>query len=308
MPDVGIVICYEIGTLPILRACLRSIERHTEDVDYRIYLAYRETKPFDADDEIDRLGFRVNLCPVDFNQEVSQNTSNIHGRMLDLIVPDVDCRHIMTLDSDCFPIADGWLRELIGMVEKGAGCSGILYPYAPPPRDLKLNTIEFRVRAQHCWETTHVACQLVPKLLLDSLGVSFTDGDDTGLMIPALLKDRGYPVEGFKATRCPLPSTSTDSSALPHDPELNRYVSVVFGDKVYHMGGYTRESIVGDEHMIQDVYGWARERVLKENGAEFLLDDDSGANPISYKYTFGREEEVAADKMDRLFGLRRKGL
>jgi hypothetical protein len=110
------------------------------------------------------------------------------------------------------------------------------------------------------------------------------------LLIPLEAHKRGWKVDGFKVTRCALPRDGSD-------PEFNRYVCLVFGDKVYHHGGFTRVAVGGDKQVLEEGYGWVKDDVIKNCGAKFLLRDD-----MSYKFKFDREEEVSADKMDRLFG------
>ena len=126
--------------------------------------------------------------------------------------------------------------------------------------------------------------------ILDN-GLKYNDGDDTGLAIPRALKKMGKHCVGYGATRCPK-SSSNDFQA-----EFNRYVGLVFGDKVYHHGGYTRVAIMDDDTVMRDEFGWALDRVIEESGAEFLLDDGE-----SYRFQFDREEEVHEEKMDRIFG------
>jgi len=130
--------------------------------------------------------------------------------------------------------------------------------------------------------------------LLKATKTGFADGDDTGLAIVERFKhqDIGLKCVGFKPSRCPQSKTD-------FDPELNRYVGVVYGDKVYHHGGYTRITQDGDAQWLFQSFGWVIERVLDEGGAEWLLDDE-----VSHRYTFDREDEVFADKMKRTFGLR----
>jgi hypothetical protein len=221
--------------------------------------------------------------------------SRIHGKMLDFFVPcKVETEYVVTMDSDCFPVADGWLRGLVDFIEKGYKVAGILHPWAPPPVDMKKTKLEWRVRSQHCWENTHVACQLMGIADLASLNAKFSGGDDTGLLIPKMAREREWEIAGYKPTRCPKPVEGKI------DPEYNRYVGLVYGDKVFHMGGYTR-TVLGDEPVFDKEFGWVRARVIAERGAEFLLDE-----ALSYKFKFDCEEKVAAEKMQRLFGMRDK--
>jgi hypothetical protein len=220
----------------------------------------------------------------------------IHGEMLDAVIPSrVYGDYVLTLDSDCFPVADGWLGDLVAMLEGGAAISGILHPWAPPPADMPHKKVEWRVRSQHCWENTHVACQLMRRETLVELwnaGCRYAKGDDTGLMFTRMARDKGWLIDGFKPTRCPVIWEGD------LDPEFNRYSCIVYGDKMYHHGGFSRGRVLGDQTVFGKSFGWCEELVLWGRGAEFLLSDR-----FSYKFKFDREEDIAKEKMQRLFGL-----
>jgi hypothetical protein len=209
---------------------------------------------------------------------------------------DVKTEFFMTMDSDCFPISYKWLNGLIDMMNSGVMLTGIMHPWAPPPSDLDHKRIDWRVRSQQCWETTHVACQMLRYKDLQALGVSYAGGDDTGLLIPMEVKKRGGIINGYRVTRCPKPKDGSD-------PEFNRYVSLVFGDRIYHHGGFTRIATMGDKPILQDAYGWVLPEILAHHGASFLLSDE-----FSYEFKFDREELVAKEKMDLVFGSKTMGI
>jgi len=288
---ITIVTCYKAGTSSMLEACLASIERHTDDVKHTVVV---QTKMGEADvnDGIWELQNRYSF----FLREIvvpPSNASKAHGFMLDSFIPEcVAAEYVLTLDSDCFPVADGWLSSLIDLLKEGVAIAGILHPWAPPPADMKKTKIEWRVRSQHCWQNTHVACQLIRTEDVEKLGKKYNEGDDTGLAIVTEAKKRGWTVDGFMPTRCAKPIIGKI------DPEFNRYVCMIYGDAVYHHGGFSRVT-GGDEPVFKDDFGWVTERVIKERGAEFLLDDVN-----CYRFKFDKEEEVAAEKMQRLFGLK----
>lgn len=282
--SVAIVICYQEGTGRMLDACLSSLRRHTHYPHNITVLTSR------ADDALLDLrdDFNFHLREM----EVPKATLyGVHGAMLDLFLPHgVYDEFLLTLDSDCFPVADGWLPRLVKMMKNGCRIAGILHPWAPPPEDLSPQKIEWRVRSQHCWLSTHVACQMIRPADLASLGKKYSTGDDTGLSIVKEARARGWEIDGFMPTRCPKFMDSDD------DPEFNRYSCVVFGDMMYHHGGFSRGEM-GDKRPYQKEIGWVTPRVLEEKGAEFLLQND-----MSYQYKFDSEEEVAKEKMERLFG------
>jgi len=286
--EVTVVICYQAGTSDLLKTCISSIERHTE-LPHLIHVATME-----ADEGLKSLQSNKWFEIHEYGNPDKHESSKLHGWLLDSHLPEhVETEYVLTLDSDCFPVEWGWMSDLMNMLKAGAQLSGILHPWAPPPADMPETKLEWRVRSQHCWETTHVACQMLSVDALRVLGKKYNDGDDTGLAIPLEAKRRGWRIDGFKPTRCPRPETEQ------FDPEFNRYIGLVFGDKVYHQGGGTRTSVCGDEVMLERTFGWVRGMVKSEGGAEFLLDDE-----MAHVFSFDREEEVAAEKMQRLFGLK----
>lgn len=282
---VTIAICYRSGTGSMLAVTLASLARHTKEVPYRVTVLVAKGG-IDAD--LKELGtfYRFDVHEV---EGCEGHITRLHGLMLDSFIPSkVESEYVMTLDSDCFPIADGWLMDLLKM--KDARIVGILHPWAPPP-DMNKKLIEWRVRSQHCWENTHVACQMMKTADIIELGRKYNVGDDTGLDILKGAKDKGWKIDGFKLTRCAKPV------AGEIDPEFNRFVSLIYGDKVYHQGGWTRITVGGDEPVLVNDFSWVVDRVMKERGAEFLLKED-----LTYRFKFDREEAVAKDKMNKLFG------
>jgi len=279
----------------MMSACLNSILRHTK-IPVQVIVAAQEGNLdeglFDAVECFRGKDMSVQVVevPHKYIQEGRE-----HGCILDRVVPDdVSTEYVMTLDSDCFPIADGWLESLVEMLDSDMVVSaGILHPWAPPPK-MRESRLEWRVRSQHCWETTHVACQLMrtkEAVCWIRDGIGYSKGDDTGLGMMKVMRASNRKCDGYKPTRCPNP-------AVAFDAEFNRYSCVVYGDAVIHVGGFTRVTVDGDDGVFRQAFQWAAEKVLEEGGAEFLLDD---AN--SYRYTLDREEEVASEKMQRLFGL-----
>jgi hypothetical protein len=214
--------------------------------------------------------------------------SRTHASVLDQVVPHVETPYMLTLDADCFPVADDWLDELMDMIGEGAAVAGILHPYAPP-MGMSRCSIEYRIRSQLCNLNTHVACQLVgvETLTRRLRGIGFSDGDDTGLAIPVQARKMGMRVRGLPLTGC---------AKVDHDwqeMESNRECCLMFGDKVYHHGGGSRE--VQDKGSPLAAWNDVRKRVLEE-GAEFLLKEDGAL----FRYEFLHEEEVAEQMVSRI--------
>ena len=292
-----IAVCYKAGTQEILWTWFVAIFKHTGPCKIVVITADLQSQK-EATEIINGLEHSK------ANMEVVQVTmtpcppARIHGTMLDNFLASnmVTTEFFLTMDSDCFPVADGWLEDLEGMLDKGAKVAGIRHPWAPPSEDMDHCRIEWRVRSQHCWNNTHVACQMLRYADLKELGVKYAGGDDTGLLVPLMAGKRGWKIDGFKVSRCAKPRDTSD-------PEFNRYVCLIFGDKVYHHGGFTRVATMGDKPMLAEAYGWVSGSILEHRGSEFMLSDE-----YSYKFKLDREEEVAKDKMDRLFGAQTMGL
>lgn len=292
--DTTIVICYQAGTSDMLKVCLEAISWHTER-PVSIIVATVE-----SDDGLEALqrefGFEVKVCDV-----CTDIVNRIHGLLLDKVIPDaITTPFFITLDSDCFPVGGGWLAELHGMMEKGARIAGVLHPWGPPPEDLPKTKMAYRIRSQHCWESTHVACQMLRTddyRELQEHGVRFSGGYDTGLLVPLKAHELGWKIDGWKPTRCPK-GESIDKGI---DPEFNRSWCVIYGDMMCHVGGFTR-AVMGQNRSDSANFEWAVRRIMSDGGAEFLLEDR-----LSYKYDFEREEEVAQYKMNQIFGVSADG-
>ena len=282
---VELAVSYASGTLPVLEACLAALRRHVPSPDVAVVArvlagdaaAFEEARPLAGD------GVSVVL----HDSTGARTSSGRHARMLDAALKEAVCDYFMTLDSDCFPVADGWLDGLLRMLDEGASVSGILWPWVPPPPTVRRNTIEWRLRRQHCWERTQVACQLARTDFLRGNGLRFADpdGDDNNFGLMDKVKAMGAKVSGLMPTRCALPD------AKDFYPEFNRHVCVVYEDLMYHHGGASREA-KREFHVDPGLFGTARKRVLDEKGAEFLL-----APGNSHGYKMNAEEDVAQLKM-----------
>jgi hypothetical protein len=291
-PKITIAICYQKGTQEMLKVCLEAVKRHTK-FPHEILLITKK----DGEKELNELAqsyeFDSFIAVPNDDIEAGLLVGRPHGQMLDMALASISTTYLLTLDSDCFPVADGWLGELFDMLEPDVACAGILHPWLPPPEDMPKGKIEYRVRSQHCWETTHVACQLVRKDFIVSQNLKYATGDDTGLDIPKRAKEIGMRVVGW------MPTRSANSSQETFDAEFNRLVCLIWGDRVYHHGGFTRKSIFSDDKTFEENFGWVLPLVVGYYGAEFLLNDQN-----SHKFRFDKEEAVVGEKMQRLFGLK----
>jgi hypothetical protein len=285
--SVTALVAYRPGTRGVFEACLESVFRHTPREGFELRVIHDETHTLDIEDLLTRFNLRATGYPV----PEGYCGSYIHGTLLNHAVKEVQSDYLLTLDSDCFPIADGWLNELRAMVDEGAGCAGILYPWQPIPSEIMKGAIERRIRAKHCNRNTHVACQLTKTSFIFDHKIDFMDDDDTGFAIPTMAHQLGLPVKGFLVTRCGLVNPG-----VKFDPEFNRHVSLIFGDRIYHHGGATQTK-TGYKIDRDDMFSQVRATVIEKKGAEWLLADGN-----SYQYKFDREEEVADFKMSITYG------
>lgn len=266
----------------MLRTCLGALERHKGVTPFKVEVVV----PRSQEEPVKKVCCERLQEWMDFDVDVdSLSGSRVHAEVLDRTVHYISTPFLLTLDADCFPIADDWLDALMAIMDAGASVTGILHPYGPPPMTMSASTIEYRIRSQLCWCNTHVACQLVGLDTLRRLGVGFSDGDDTGLAIPMKAHEMGMKVEGLMPTGCAMVDQDWQ------EMESNRECCLLFGDKVYHHGGGSRE--VQDKGSPLAAWNPVRRQVLDGGGAEFLLRDP-------YRYSFSHEEEVAEEMVSRI--------
>lgn len=278
---IEILIAYVAGTSRMMGACLDSIKRHDAGHNYSITVVTDEESGSEAKE---LFSHRVDSV-VSYSVDMKAIGSQRHASLLDSHMATADGL-ILTMDSDCMPIADGWLRELYGMLGPDSVLSGIKWPWEPPEDDVE--GFERRIRDNQNWNNTWVACQLVDSVWVRENGLKYGTGDDTGFELAAAARTLGLEMKGWMPTRCALPSGW-------FDPELNRMMCVVYGDKMVHIGGGSGKA-VGRVVDIDGMYDEAIARVLRDKGAEWMLD------PVySHEYTFKREGRVVEYKMKMMY-------
>jgi hypothetical protein len=284
---VTILMAYVSGVKKMLDVTMTALARHDAGYPFRVGLVVDESDTMALTECFDWVG-TADVRAYDVG--TAKTGSGQHGRLLDRALKDVDTEFFLTMDSDCFPVADGWLKKLVDMQADDVAASGILWPWIPPPDTVEHNTIEWRIRKYHCWKNTHPACQLIRTKLMKDNGWMFADpdGDDTNHGFMEKAYAAGMKVVGLMPTRGPFPDEE-------FDPEMNRYESLVFGDMIYHHVGASRECRAGMAGKAQ-IFKTARERVYNEVGAEWMLIPGS-----SHAFKMDREEEVAQFKMRMLY-------
>jgi len=293
MSKVTILTAHLEGTAELLRTCLASIERHPSGYPFEMWIL-TDSRSDAASKEVDEETKDFEWAKrVSFELSGDVYGSSMHARLLDATVPHVETDFILTLDSDCFPVADDWLKDLVEEYAMGNVLPGIVWPWIPIRPDESAMEIESRVRRYHCWRNTQVACQLVKTSFLN--GLRYESSDDTGFALLDRVKELDLNIDGWIPSRCALPDVEMD-------PEFNREACVIFGDKMFHMGGASRK-VQGAEVDPEGMFDTARGRVLAEKGAEWILEEGN-----HHEYTFEKEDEVAQRKMEGMYQAMRKYL
>jgi hypothetical protein len=231
----------------MLYICLDNLYRYTpyESIDVSVLYDAKVGWDEERDGEVIK-EFPVWLQPCSVKGDTP---SKKHGSMLDFAIPIVnaaDHDHVLTLDSDCFPIRSAWLDEMLEMA-KSAAVVGIRQPWQP---DDIGGAIEKRLAEGLAYRNTHVACQLVRLDFLKEHNLKYSDGDDTGFAIPAKAHEVGAGVDGWMPTCCAWPDVNRvgypekdSGTSMAMNPELNREACMVWGDCVYHHGGSSRPDV-----------------------------------------------------------------
>jgi len=283
-----VIIAYSNGAADMLDICLSNLFKYTDEEDIEVVIVHDEKEDFDA--SVDDYSVSVKSYPV---SQRGLSGAKAHGTLLDAAVKDTSNPYILSLDSDCFPIAQGWLDCLHSFIHDSNGdtpVSGICHPWTPPPEELRRSHIEWRIRSGHCWNNTHVACQLILRSFLENNGLKYCAGDDTGLDIPTKTREMGLDVGVLMPTNCVLPN---EEYVARFNPELNRHVGVIWGEYIYHHGGVTRK--VNDCTVdMETVFSNALEEVIKKREASWLHNEKEK----SHWYTFENEEAVADYKIE----------
>ena len=280
---VTILMVYASGVPKILDVTLNSLFTYNAGIPYLLKILI-DKKDINALIEVNRWKEYVETISLDVDYPLSG--SGQHSHILDKALLDVKTEYFLTLDSDCFPVKDGWLKSLMELQNKKVKVSGILWPWEPPSQNLNHQSFEYDIMSFHNWTNTQPACQLINTQWMRDYGFKFADKDgrDTNHGFMMKMKKAGYEVAGFKVTRGP-------NLDVNFDPELPRHESLIFGDMIYHHVGASRDG--GNNSGLCDT---TRKRVYNEKGAAWMLESGN-----SYKFKFDKEHEVTAFKMKMFY-------
>lgn len=279
---ITIIVAYASGTIPLIETYFACMERHDAGCPYVIKIYTDRDGEAEVGDVCQKRD--IELFGVDVSAEITGTPK--HARLLDVAM-EKENGLVLTMDSDCLPIADGWLSQLVDLHSDGVALPGIRWPWKPPDDDVSENTIEWRIRKRHNWNNTWVACQLVDASWVRQHNLLYINGDDTGFELAEKVQELGFKMGGWMATRCALPS----GGDVELDPELNRAMCVVYGDKILHVGGGS-----GRAHgKITDPIGFyddVVDRILDDRDADWVMEDGN-----NHEYKLDREDEVVEFKM-----------
>lgn len=121
----------EARRFPWIGLCLRQLERYTDESSYDVLVWDNSFLP----EHLEILGASPRVTV--FSEEKERKDVR-HGRALDRLLRKVpeETEYVVTLDTDAFPIRDGWLENLTGRLDRGAWLAGVwrdeMAPRIPP--------------------------------------------------------------------------------------------------------------------------------------------------------------------------------
>lgn len=198
----------EAVDFPWIRLCLDQIERHTPASDYNVLVWDNSFLPEHRALLEERRAVSV------FSDE--QGRSLWHPGSLDRLVSKVppETQLIVTLDTDSFPIRDGWLDELSDRLDAGAALAGVW-------RDEMSPWVEPYI---------HPCCLAVRPETLRELGGRFKEkvgAQDVGQGITNAARARGWHVSGLERSNV---------------VDVHFLMGGVYGDLIYHHGAGSRRA------------------------------------------------------------------
>jgi hypothetical protein len=251
----------EAQRFPWIRLCLEQLERHTDAASYDIlvwdnsflaeHLKLLEASP------------RVSVFSDRERKDVR------HGRALDRLLRKVpaETEYVVALDTDAFPVRDGWLENLIGRLERGASLAGVW-------RD---------ELAQEIRPYVHPSCLAARRKTLLELGVQFAragGGQDVGQNLTAAVLAAGGRVSGLRRSNV---------------RNVHFLLAGIYGDLVYHHGAGSRHAkfwTSADAEADEAVRVAVRDVAFADLDA--LIDFLAGDLPTERARELGLETPVAA--------------
>lgn len=196
----------EAREYPWIELCLRQIERHSRGSSYEV-LVWDNTWLPEHREMIER-------HPRVRRFEPSEPGSDVrHGASLDLLVRKVRpaTKFLITLDTDSFPIRDGWIENLTGRLNDDVLVAGVWRDEMAPRKPAFI----------------HPCCLAIRKRTLRELGAKFLvgSGADVAHNVTLAVEESG-----------------ARASKLRRSNHFNAHflMGAVYGDLIYHQGAGSR--------------------------------------------------------------------
>jgi hypothetical protein len=200
----------EARRFPWIELCLRQLRRHTPAGDYEVLVWDNSRLPEHL--EILRADEKVSIFTSQEGKDVR------HGRALDRLLGKVPegVEYVVTLDTDSFPIRDGWLDNIMGRLDDGASIAGVW-------RDEMAPRIEPYV---------HPSCLAARVETLRELGVEFARKRgvhrvDVGQNLTKAVLQRGGRISRLRRSNV---------------RNMHFLMAGIYGDLVYHHGAGSRQA------------------------------------------------------------------
>ncbi len=199
----------EAREFPWVRLCLDQIAKHSRGSSYEVLVWDNSWMPehravIEADPKV-----RM-FSPAKEGDEIR------HGTALDQLVKKVrpGTKFIITLDTDSFPIRNGWIENLTGRLDDETLLAGVWRDEMVPRKPAFI----------------HPCCLAVRRRTLKELGASFRVGKaaDVGHQVMLAVEERGARVSRLRRS----------NHWNPHF-----LMGAVYGDLVYHQGAGSRAPV-----------------------------------------------------------------
>lgn len=196
----------EARSYPWVRLCLSQIERHSSSASYEALVWDNSWLP--GQRRFLRGNPRVRMFSAD--KRLKQLT---HGAALDRLVGEVraETEFVITLDTDSFPIRDGWIENLTGRLTHDVWLAGVWRDELLPKKPAFIHPCCTAVRTDRLRELT--------------VGFRIADGIDVGWRLTD---------ESLKA--------GAQVSRLYRSNQWNSHaiLGAIYGDMIYHQGAGSR--------------------------------------------------------------------
>jgi hypothetical protein len=198
----------EAREFPWIRLCIQQIKRHTRRVPYEILVwdnaRIREQRRWLKNQP------RVRT----FGPRIGGGREKSHGHALDLLVQEVspDTEFVITMDTDAFPVRDGWMDNILGRLHGDVQLAGVWRDELVPARPAFI----------------HPCCLAIRLETLKLLDTGFPKGE-TG-------RDVGHRVN------MAVEAAGGHTSRLYRSNRWNPHylMGALYGDLIYHQGAGSR--------------------------------------------------------------------